>query len=281
MPATFFLIALAPLVTATPLESHGVAGLLALAALTLYLLLAEPLLGRRAHRRLLAALDAGEAHARQRFYRQWIWQGWALLLATLLLSLGVAGWTPAQLGLRWPHWPAALPSGEAGGGLVAGLIIGMALAAAGGVLIGRVRARRNPDTAPSRPQVVAGGDKLLRMLPRSRTERWHFAALAVTAGITEEVIWRGFGLGLLLALLPHAPLAVPIVLAALAFGWAHLYQGWTGVLATGVLGGLLAWLYWSTGSLLLPILLHVLIDLRAMLVRVPADAPAAGAPSPP
>jgi membrane protease YdiL (CAAX protease family) len=120
---------------------------------------------------------------------------------------------------------------------------------------------------------VAGGDKLLRMLPRTRAERWSFAALAVTAGITEEVIWRGFGLGLLFMLLPHAPVAVPIVLAALAFGWAHLYQGWTGVLATAVLGGLFAWLYWATDSLLLPMLLHVLIDLRAALVRVPADTP--------
>jgi membrane protease YdiL (CAAX protease family) len=69
---------------------------------------------------------------------------------------------------------------------------------------------------------------------------------------------------------------VPIVLAALAFGWAHLYQGWTGVLATALLGGLFAWLYWATGSLLLPVLLHVLVDLRAMLVRVPAT----GAPAP-
>jgi membrane protease YdiL (CAAX protease family) len=204
-----------------------------------------------------------------------------LLLVTLLVTLGVAGWTPAQLGLRLPRWPAGLSSDAAGGGLIAGFVVGTALAAVGGIVIGLALAHRRKDATPTHSPRVAGGDKLLRMLPRTRAERWSFAALAVTAGITEEVIWRGFGLGLLFMLLPHAPVAVPIVLAALAFGWAHLYQGWGGVLATAVLGGLMAWLYWATASLLLPMLLHGLIDLRAMLVRVPAEATAAGASLPP
>lgn len=254
---------------------------LAIAVLALYLLIAEPLLGRHAHRQLLAALDADAPGARRRFYRQWTWQGWILLLVTLLVTLGVAGWTPAQLGLRLPHWPTGLPSGAAASSLIAGFVIGAALAAVGGIVIGLVLARRRKDATPTHSPRVAGGDKLLRMLPRTHAERWSFAALAVTAGITEEVIWRGFGLGLLFALLPHAPIAIPMVLAALAFGWAHLYQGWTGVLATAALGGLFAWVYWATGSLLLPMLLHVLIDLRAMLVRVPADVPFAGAHPPP
>ena len=255
---------------------------LAIAALALYLLIGEPLLGRHAHRQLLAALDAGMPDARRRFYRQWTWQGWALLLVTLVVTLGVAGWTPARLGLRLPHWPAGLPADHAGTDLLTGFVTGAVLAAVGGIVIGLVLARRRKGTPPSvRPPRVAGGDKLLRMLPHDRGERLGFAALAVTAGITEEVIWRGFGLGLLFTLLPHAPVAVPIVLAALAFGWAHLYQGWTGVLATAVLGGLFAWLYWATGSLLLPMLLHVLVDLRAALVHVPADVPpATGGDSP-
>jgi len=246
---------------------------LAIAALALYLLIGEPLLGHRAHRQLLNALDAGVPDARRRFYRQWTWQGWALLLVTLVVTLGVAGWTPTQLGLRQPHWPAGLSAG--GSGLIAGFVAGTALAAVGGIVIGLVMARRRKDTPATRAPRVAGGDKLLRMLPRTGAERWSFAALAVTAGITEEVFWRGFGFGLLFALLPRAPIAVPIVLAALAFGWAHLYQGWTGVLATAVLGGLFAWLYWATGSLLLPMLLHVLIDLRAAFARAPADLPPA------
>jgi membrane protease YdiL (CAAX protease family) len=56
------------------------------------------------------------------------------------------------------------------------------------------------------------------------------------------------------------------VVAAVAFGLAHAYQGLTGILTTGVLGGVLAGVYLSTGSLLLPVLLHAAIDLRFLLV---------------
>lgn len=272
MPATLAaLIALAPPPGGADMP---LAGTLAIAALALYLLLAEPLLGRRAHRRLLAALDAGEPMARRRFYRQWTWQGWALLLATLVATLGLAGWTPAQLGLRLPHWPAGWPSHGIGGGWVAGFAVGAALAAVGGAAIGLAMAHRRKGAPSPKAPRVAGGDRMLRMLPHDRAERRGFIALALTAGITEEVIWRGFGLGLLCALLPQAPAAVPIALAALAFGWAHFYQGAAGMLVCTLLGGLLAWLYWVTGSLLPPILLHALIDLRAAFVRVPAAAPA-------
>ena len=51
------------------------------------------------------------------------------------------------------------------------------------------------------------------------------------------------------------------------FGLAHWYQGRLGMLATGVLGAVLTQLYLTTGSLLLPMVLHVLIDLRLLLDR--------------
>ena len=56
------------------------------------------------------------------------------------------------------------------------------------------------------------------------------------------------------------------MVAAIAFGTAHAYQGAAGVATTGVLGGVLAALYLQTGSLLFPVLLHVAIDLRFLLV---------------
>ena len=56
------------------------------------------------------------------------------------------------------------------------------------------------------------------------------------------------------------------------FGLAHWYQGRLGVLATGAVGAVLTQLYLTTGSLLLPMVLHVLIDLRLLLDR-PAPAP--------
>jgi membrane protease YdiL (CAAX protease family) len=68
---------------------------------------------------------------------------------------------------------------------------------------------------------------------------------------------------------------VLVLVAAAGFGLAHAYQGVAGVLTTGVLGGVLAAVYLQTGSLLLPVVLHVVIDLRFLLVpssALPATA---------
>ena len=236
----------------------------AMLALAVWLLLGEPLLGRWSHRRLLAALDAGQAGARLRFYWSWTTMAWALAAITTLVALA-NGWSPVDLGLRQPQAAGHFGPGFIGGmvgALVAGLVVGALLS----------RRKRPARSGTARTPRVAGGDKVLRMLPHGRAERWGFAVLAVTAGVTEEWIWRGFGVALLHATWPGLPLAPTVVVLALAFGWAHLYQGLAGMVATAVLGGLFAWLYLATGSLWLPMLLHALIDLRALLVPVGTGA---------
>ncbi|MGN2247209.1 type II CAAX prenyl endopeptidase Rce1 family protein [Frateuria sp. GZRR35] len=225
--------------------------------LAAWLLLGEPLLGRWSHRRLLAALAAGQPGARLRFYRSWTGMAWALAFVTALVVLA-QGWSPGEVGLRWPH------IGDVGRGFVDG----MTGALIAGAAVGIVLSRRKRSAAPR----VAGGDKVLRMLPHNRAERWGFSALAVTAGLTEEWIWRGFAAAALHAAWPQLAMLPTVVVLALAFGWAHFYQGLGGMLATALLGGLLGWLYLSSGSLLLPMLLHVLIDLRALLVPVGTGA---------
>ena len=234
-----------------------------------WLLVVEPLLGRRASRRLGRALDRGEPDARTRFLLTWTWQGWALVAVTLAIARGLAGWSPAQLGLAWPRATA---------GFDVGFLLGMTASMMAGALIAaialRAVARRRGRT---RATPAAATAAVLRMLPRTRRERLAFAALAVTAGIGEEIVWRGFGLAVLRSWLPHAGPATYVLLLAVAFGWAHLYQGRVGVIVTALVGGVLAALYLASGSLLVPMVLHVLMDLRALLVRLPPDAPATAA----
>jgi len=64
----------------------------------------------------------------------------------------------------------------------------------------------------------------------------------------------------------HISFTAALVLSTILFGFAHIYQGWKGVLGTGLVGGVLAYLYLSTGSLLLPIVLHILIDARIVFL---------------
>lgn len=105
----------------------------------------------------------------------------------------------------------------------------------------------------------------LALLPESGRERWHFAALAVSAGVCEELAFRGHlvpwvrsftgesALGLVLAL----------VLPALPFAIAHLWQGALDAAKTFALALLFGALLLLTRSLWIPILLHVGIDLAS------------------
>ncbi len=90
----------------------------------------------------------------------------------------------------------------------------------------------------------------------------------MTAGICEEVLYRGLLIALAVDLLGLSVLGAAILAVAI-FAVAHVYQGLSGMLGTGLLGAVLAALYVTTGSLLLPIIVHALIDLRG-LVLVPS-----------
>src|SRR5947208_2189146 len=94
------------------------------------------------------------------------------------------------------------------------------------------------------------------LLPRSAAERRMFALLALTAGVCEEVLYRGFGLAALRWAAPGLGHPALIAITAAAFGLAHLYQGPPGVVMTGLVGAYLAWIAIATGSLVPVMVLH-------------------------
>lgn len=55
-----------------------------------------------------------------------------------------------------------------------------------------------------------------------------------------------------------------LVVTSAAFGLAHLYQGLRGVVLTGVVGAVLGSLLISSGSIVPPIVVHALVDLRIL-----------------
>ncbi len=108
------------------------------------------------------------------------------------------------------------------------------------------------------------------MLPRSGTEKRYWGLLSLSAGLTEELIYRGFLIFLLGYLFPGLNIYLCIVISALLFGLAHTYQGLSGVIKTGLFGLLLALVYICTGSILPGILLHFLLDYAARDMRANA-----------
>ena len=103
---------------------------------------------------------------------------------------------------------------------------------------------------------------ILSLLPRSKKERIHYFFISLTAGICEEIIFRGLLFFLLQTIFPN--MAIPFVLAttSVIFGIGHIYQGVLGgaVRAT-ITGTIYGSLFLVTNSLLPVILLHFIFDI--------------------
>jgi membrane protease YdiL (CAAX protease family) len=236
---------------------------LAAAVIAVYLVVGEPFVGYVLHRRFEGRLRSDPA-ARRSFYQRLLVLEWGLAAVTLVVWLAAPDVGAGAVGLRLPSPPGPLT-----------LLVVVALVV---LAVLSVRALRSGALAGPPPEVLRRtrpgdarhaeppGHAALALLPRSRGERRLFALVGVTAGVCEEWLYRGFFLAVVAALAPGLPAVALVLVAGVAFGLAHAYQGLAGVLTTGVLGTLLAGVYLSTGSLLLPVLLHAAIDLRFLLV---------------
>jgi membrane protease YdiL (CAAX protease family) len=73
-----------------------------------------------------------------------------------------------------------------------------------------------------------------RILPRTGVERLPYFALAVTAGLCEEFLYRGFAMAALQRV--GLPVWQVVLVSAALFGMAHLYQGRAGLVSTTLVG---------------------------------------------
>jgi membrane protease YdiL (CAAX protease family) len=243
------------------LTAFGPAALAAV-VVAVYLVLGEPLVGHVLHRRFEGRLRS-DPGARRSFYGRLLILEWGLALLALIIWLSAPGVDAGQVGLRWPQaWP----------GPVAALVVLLVLVfvvvstralRSGALLEVHAPAARRPGTGR---HAEPPGHATLALLPRTAGERRLFTMVGVTAGVCEEWLYRGFFLAVVSALAGGPSTGVLVGVAAVAFGLAHAYQGPAGIVSTGILGGVMAAVYLQTGSLLLPILLHVIIDLRFLLV---------------
>jgi membrane protease YdiL (CAAX protease family) len=226
-----------------------------------YLVVGEPVAGHVLHRRFEGRLRS-DPRARRSFYVRLLILEWGLALLALVVWLAAPGVDAGQVGLRWPQqWPG--PVTWLVVVLVLAFVVVSTRALRGGALLEVAEPVRRPGEGR---HAEPAGHATLALLPRTAGERRLFTVVGVTAGVCEEWLYRGFFLAVAGALAGGLPTGLLVVVAAVAFGLAHAYQGRAGVVTTGVLGGVMAALYLQTGSLLLPVLLHAAIDLRFLLV---------------
>lgn len=194
-------------------------------------------------RRLRSQVASGDAGARIRFYRGVILEQW-IFAAVLLGCWFSQGRSSADLGLTVGSGTGALFAW--GAALLAAVLLGFQM--------------RAVETSASfrdvvRSQLEGVGD----LTPSTRPELRSFWALSLTAGVWEEVVYRGFAMGVLGA---FAGPWVALVGSVVLFTAGHAYQP-SSLHRVAAIAVLTAGLYWLGGTLFPLVILHVAIDVSS------------------
>ncbi|MGH9743683.1 MAG: CPBP family intramembrane glutamic endopeptidase [Candidatus Acidiferrum sp.] len=102
-----------------------------------------------------------------------------------------------------------------------------------------------------------------RIFPQSRKELLPFLALAVTAGLCEEFLYRGFAMAALLR--AGLPIWSVALLSSVLFAMAHLYQGRGGIVGTFLVGAIFAAARIAYSGIAPVVFWHIAIDAVAGL----------------
>lgn len=95
------------------------------------------------------------------------------------------------------------------------------------------------------------------LLPRTSQELRLFLFMSLCAGICEEILFRGYLIWYIGTIL-NTHMAV--LLSSVMFGFGHAYQGLKGIFIITPIGLIFAMLYLWSGSIWVPVILHIAID---------------------
>lgn len=165
---------------------------LAAALIGAYLVFGEPFVGVALHRAFERAV-VHDRKARRWLYSRILILEWVLATLCIVTILLAQHLTLEAIGLTWPRgitgWSITL------GSLLIGLLI---------LVLTQRGAIRLRSMAPGQAIKALGGQSVFAMLPRTAAERQWFGAVSVTAGICEEIAYRGFLLAVIAASRPDS-----------------------------------------------------------------------------
>lgn len=213
-------------------------------AILVLLVVISPLLGIWELRCLARWVRDGRTDARMRAY------SWIIGFQWVLTALVLVGWTTMQ---RGSIAPAAVFEADAWGwgGMIAAILITATL------VVQLFTARKSPDQLEQARQKMG---ELSMIAPRNARETRTFDVVSITAGVCEEILYRGV---LMVIIAAYTGPWIALAGTSLVFGLGHAYQGPGGVLRTGVVGLVLGLLVLSTGSLLPAMLVHAVTDITS------------------
>jgi membrane protease YdiL (CAAX protease family) len=202
-----------------------------------------PIAGYIGFRRLLRRVAAGEKVNRSRLYRNTFIGHWMLFFMGMALwAYADRPWSAIGFGLDINLW--------FGVGAILTVLGIVAL-----VMQNRHVRAAKPDEIKSLRERLG---KLSIIIPQNGNELARFYGLSITAGIVEEILWRGF---LIWYFSQFMPLWAAALLSTIGFGLAHAYQGPAQLPHITAVGAAFTVLYLITGSIWLPIILHAAVDI--------------------
>lgn len=192
----------------------------------------------------LQALLTVSGRDRLRLYATSIASQWILagFIAWRALARGVS---LSELGLKFT------PLGEL---IAAGLVGSAFLGLVHWANLARVARSKNPAHEPIRKVAAA-------IFPHTDREAAIFCGLALTAGVCEEFLYRGFVFAALSRLL--LPTWTVLFISSILFGLAHAYQGRKGMVGTLLLGTVFGCFRILYDSLVPVVFWHTAVDLVA------------------
>jgi CAAX protease family protein len=205
---------------------------------------------------------------------KWTWPRYLKRLATgapgvrtsFYVSLMIGEWIPAACLLGWWATKARPWSGLLLWGTTSPLQIGIprelrlwAGLTFAALLVGFLLAQRMAVLArPERMESVRPKLEFAEpLLPHNNAEHRLFWMVSLTAGVCEELFFRGFLIWYLMAWM--GPLAAALLSSAI-FGIGHIYLGWAQAPRTGLVGLVLAFVALGSASLFPAMLLHAAMD---------------------
>lgn len=208
--------------------------------------------------RMLDELVVRERDARASFYRSAIASQWVLALVTIAVL-----WNVSPDFVRGMFTATLTTDGF--------LVVGLAAVAllSQSPLLPFVHERMQRSEAIRQTLLP-----MRNILPRTAEEKTLWISVSLTAGICEEILFRGF-------LFYYGQTVIgletvgAIALSTAVFAFGHLYQGPANMLRVAVIGAILGIVYAATHSLLYCMALHAFLDLGALKMGayVPADEP--------
>lgn len=238
-------------------------------ALVLAFAVVWPIVEYPRYRAFQRRVRAGVPGIKLATYSSTIFTQWLLVFVAAMVWAR-AGRDGSEIGLKLPD----------GTGALAGLAVSVALTALVSLQAYAV-ARRTVFSDRTRAKLAPYAD----LLPSTTSDLSGFLCLSATAGICEEILFRG----VLVWYFSHwtgiwGAQAIALVL----FAGAHLYLGPSGAARSLFAGAGVAGLYAWTGSLWASMLLHAAVDATSGWIGYsilgrpnPAPSPAAGAPATP